>query len=588
MTAAEEAYERAKRAIEEAAETGATNLSFDRQEFFDLEAIPPEIGELTALRSLRLDDTQVSDIGPIRGLTALESLTLDNTQVFDIDPVRQMSSLAYLGLSNTQVSDINPIRALTALAILTLDQTPIFDIDPIRGLTALEALYLDNTQVSDIDPIRNLISLRSLFLSMTQVSDLDPLRGLTKLETLTFRISQVSDIEPIRGLTALEYLALDNTQVSDIDPIRGLTALEYLDLDNTPVSDLRPLKGIVRLADAPDHGGLTFKGIAATRHDPKLAEIAEIEDNAERARTLFGYLKDWEPPKSGNFDPDPLAPVDLIDDRLEVARSSPAEAEREEQLKQVLHERLRTNAAALSQAAGNRFFRLAARSRSLVTQVDRDFADLDMLTLHLAVEDLRAMARLGKEEEDGEGFPPEVIVPLEDVIKDGPGLTLGNDAVDLLVERINRQRGEPPPEDAPEQEDLSTVISKGGPAIGPNLQAVEETVAEGRTAEAREVRKAVNRNVLWRIATVVRVLAKQPVVRTSAKQVGFVAGAAVSSQELAPPIWQFILTNWDLLHTVGMLYGAEFYQWFAGALADLGQAKGLSAPRREGRDESNS
>ncbi len=42
--------------------------------------------------------------------------------------------------------------------------------------------------------------------------------------------------------------------------------------------------------------GLHFKDTAATKADPRIAEIAEIENAAERALTLFAYLEDWVPP----------------------------------------------------------------------------------------------------------------------------------------------------------------------------------------------------------------------------------------------------------------------------------------------------
>jgi hypothetical protein len=69
-----------------------------------------------------------------------------------------------------------------------------------------------------------------------------------------------------------------------------------LDLSGTGVGDLRPLRGLRRLADEPGLGGLAFRGCAATRLDPRLDEMSRIEDNRERARTLFDHLETWEPP----------------------------------------------------------------------------------------------------------------------------------------------------------------------------------------------------------------------------------------------------------------------------------------------------
>ncbi|MBS0125149.1 hypothetical protein [Thetidibacter halocola] len=49
---------------------------------------------------------------------------------------------------------------------------------------------------------------------------------------------------------------------------------------------------------------MTFTNSGATRADPRIAEIAQIKDAAERARTLFAYLEDWVPPGTGAAAPE--------------------------------------------------------------------------------------------------------------------------------------------------------------------------------------------------------------------------------------------------------------------------------------------
>ncbi len=122
------------------------------------------------------------------------------------------------------------------------------------------------------------------------VADLDKLREFDLNNT------QIADLAPLAGLTGLTVLRLDNTQIADLAPLAGLTGLTGLWLDGVPAIDLRPLRGLGKLVEAPGVGGLTFKDCGAARIDPRIAGIAEIEDDAERARTLFAYLEGWEPP----------------------------------------------------------------------------------------------------------------------------------------------------------------------------------------------------------------------------------------------------------------------------------------------------
>ena len=263
------AYARAQDAIATARTSGASDLTLSGDDFSDLAVLPPDIGSLTALSSLDLWGTPVSDISALSGLTALSRLIL----------------------RGTPVSDISALSGLTALSGLNLMGTQVSDISALSGLTALSRLYLFGTQVSDISALSGLTALSSLDLSDTPVSDISALSGSTALSSLYLSDTQVSDISALSGLTALEYLNLSGTQVSDISALSGLTALRVLDLTGTPVSDLSPVLPLTQLADASQYAGLAFKNTVAAQADPRIAEIAEIDDNAKRATDLSAYLK---------------------------------------------------------------------------------------------------------------------------------------------------------------------------------------------------------------------------------------------------------------------------------------------------------
>jgi hypothetical protein len=252
MTAADEAYRVAERLVEEARESGAEVLSFARPDCRALDRLPEGIA----------------------GLTGLKGLSLDRTQVGDLSPLETMTELWGLSLNATQVSDLSPLETLTGLTILSLNDTQVSDLYPLGKLSLLTQLWLNGTQVSDLSPLEKLTGLTMLWLSYTQVSDLCP----------------------VEKLGELHFLWLSYTQVSDLSPLEKLSKLKLLALDGVPAIDLRPLRKLIRLATEPTMTGLTFKDTGAARVDPRIAEIAEISDNAQRARVLFDYLKAWDPP----------------------------------------------------------------------------------------------------------------------------------------------------------------------------------------------------------------------------------------------------------------------------------------------------
>jgi hypothetical protein len=470
------------------------------------------------------------------------------------------------------VSYLSPLAGMTGLAELRLDSTLVSDLSPLAGLTGLKRLRLiGDLDVRDVSPLAGLTALTELWLDGIRVRDLSPLADLIGLTELSLGVTPVHDLSPLVGLTGLTGLWLSTTEVRDLTPLVGLTGLTELWLNYTPVTDLRPLCKLTRLVTEPGVGGLTFIGTGAARLDPRIAGIAEIEDNAERARALFEYLEGWEPPAdaAGSVPPpDDLLPILFQDGRLEVAQSLPTEAERDERLKLVLHERMRAKASELAQAAGNRFPRLAARARAVAAQVDRPFAEVDLLVLHLDVADLAAREQTGSEE--GEAYPPEVTGPLSDVLRISPGLTLGNPDVELLNERINRARGTPIPTDEKAAHDrMSEVAATDPAAIGDRLRALEGRMDSLSPAAAIVTQRATHRNMLWRIGAVL------------VGGIGLPIATNVVSAHFQHQIVAFVQTNWPILMEVASTYGSAFAEWFA---ASMGSVPDLAALSRETLD----
>ncbi|MFN7819132.1 MAG: leucine-rich repeat domain-containing protein, partial [Cyanobacteriota bacterium] len=232
MASPDLAVARERIAAELAAPTGQLDLSG-----LEISELPPELEELTSLRSLDCSDTQVSDLEPLRGLPSLQTLYCSHTQVSDLEPLRGLPSLQELYCSDTQVSDLEQLRGLPSLQSLNCSGTQVSDLEQLRGLPSLQSLDCTYTQVSDLESLRDLHSLQSLNCSYTQVSDLEPLRGLPSLQTLDCSDTQVSDLEPLRGLPGLQTLNCSGTQVSDLKPLVDLQNLRSLECRNLKLGE---------------------------------------------------------------------------------------------------------------------------------------------------------------------------------------------------------------------------------------------------------------------------------------------------------------------------------------------------------------
>jgi internalin A len=525
MSDAETAYKAAEAEIERVRTNGRNLLSLSGEDYKALNGLPDSITQLTTLTELHLNKNQVIDLTPIAQLTALTALYISDTLVSDLTPIAKLTALTHLDLNNTQVSDLTPIAKLTALTYLDLTNTPVSDLTPIAKLTTMKTLFFISTQVSDLTPIAKLTTLKTLYLH--------------------------------------------NTPVIDLTPIAKLTALTALGLNNTWVSDLRPLTALRKLAEDPQFQGLEFNGTTATNFDLSFAEIAEIKDAKNRAAELFAYLEDWEPPvvfDENGPTPSPLLDVKTTDEKLEIADSHPSEAERDDQLKQVLHTRLKARNTDLERLAGNRFFVLCAKARSLTTRLDGNFDDLDMLNIHLDVEELTRLNDRGSERDGDEPFPQEVADALADVVSIGPGLTLDNKAVELLEDRKLRFAANTPTADQQAAHDgLSAAVAQDDAAMGDRLRALETQVLEREDDSAgAAIQDAAHRNILIKVA------------RLALAGVKLVAvGVAVTI--VSPPVTVFLTANWPVIAEVAALYGTSFQTWFLSAMSGLTEFAGLAA-----------
>ncbi len=133
-----------------------------------LASYPDEIGDLAVRIGLKaaylvptMSGCQPAEIPEQAGLTALQSLNLWGTLVSNVSPLAGLSALQSLNLWGTLGSNVSPLAGLTALRSLNLAGTWVRDVWPLAGLTALQNLDLTNTQVSDVSPLAHVRNLKA-------------------------------------------------------------------------------------------------------------------------------------------------------------------------------------------------------------------------------------------------------------------------------------------------------------------------------------------------------------------------------------------------------------------------------------------
>ena len=183
----------------------------------------------------------------------------------------------------TRTTDIKPIELTLDLSGVTyndLEKLPDSFV-VLSTYPNLTKINLSNTQITDFtrlsDQMESAGCLQEIHLNNTQISDED-----------LKRIFSFNDFN-----ISLKKLNLNNTKVKNLEPIAQLTNLCSLHLNNTEVQarDLKLLNAIKGFVESPSCNGICFKNTTAARLDPRIAEIAEIDDPKDRAKELFAYLK---------------------------------------------------------------------------------------------------------------------------------------------------------------------------------------------------------------------------------------------------------------------------------------------------------
>lgn len=207
--------------------------------------IPAEIGSFSKVEYINLSANNFTSIAPeIGNLTRLEDLRLnDNPRLGGILPkeIGNLSNLKILYLNNTllQGALFPEIGNLTNLEILSLYRNQITSIPPeIGNLNKLRHLSLYFNQLSSLPPeIGQLSSLTYLNAHTNQITSLPSTIGqLTNLIEFSVSTNQITGNIPIEltKLNKLQKLFLSNNQISGEIPseLSDLTKLEYLYVDN--------------------------------------------------------------------------------------------------------------------------------------------------------------------------------------------------------------------------------------------------------------------------------------------------------------------------------------------------------------------
>lgn len=130
-----------------------TNLKFlylPKGDYYDL----TPIANLVHIEGLRIAHSQVADLKQLAKLTVLDQLDLGVTPVRDLTPLGDNNvNITELSLDDTQVTDLGPLAKLTKLEKLSIKNTTVQDVSPLAKLTHLKRLDVAGCALNNVDTL---------------------------------------------------------------------------------------------------------------------------------------------------------------------------------------------------------------------------------------------------------------------------------------------------------------------------------------------------------------------------------------------------------------------------------------------------
>lgn len=138
----------------------------------------------------------------------------ENRGINNLKPLAKLRHLRTLKVNDTKISDVTPLRDLSYLKEVDLSRNPITDLSALRYHKHLEFIYLNNTPIDNLEWLLGLAQIKILDISGTEIKQLKELNNVIHLEKLIAYNTKINNIKALEDLPDLVLLKIYNSKVS--------------------------------------------------------------------------------------------------------------------------------------------------------------------------------------------------------------------------------------------------------------------------------------------------------------------------------------------------------------------------------------
>lgn len=257
--------------------------------------LPSEVTQLTDmkafpyLRSLSIENANLTSLNGISALSALTELTIRNTilTASDVDLIGTLANLQKLTLENCSLSSIANLAGAQKLVDLDLSGNIIREISSLVTMSNLQRLDLSRNAVIDLTNLAGLTNLVELDVSYNSVPSLAPLVNCTALKVLDASHNAINSLDGVEKMTTLTNLSVAYNNITDATLLTDNTALVSLDISNNAIQDISALSTLSNL-EVFDFSRNEISALPAFSAQSKLVSITGSYNNLTSLQPLSG------------------------------------------------------------------------------------------------------------------------------------------------------------------------------------------------------------------------------------------------------------------------------------------------------------
>lgn len=232
-----------------------------------------QIANVSTLRSLTLDNCNLSGIKPLEKATELTTLDLSNNALRALDSLSVLNKLESLNLSHNAVANLNMLSNLKYLTRLDVSYNALSTLAQISSLSQLKELYADYNSISDLGSFENLARLTHLSLEKNQLSDISTIANCTQLTELNIASNAITDIAALGALNQVTHFNFSYNQVKKLPEFSTDCALITIDGSHNLLSSLDNLSGLENLNSINMDYNSKISSVKALANCPLLVEV---------------------------------------------------------------------------------------------------------------------------------------------------------------------------------------------------------------------------------------------------------------------------------------------------------------------------